>query len=49
MQGNGLMRSNAKKWKELSREAAKEGGSSDRNLKEFVAAVVRGDHHIFLD
>ncbi|GMN34602.1 hypothetical protein TIFTF001_042086 [Ficus carica] len=49
MQGNGLMRSNAKKWKDLAREAAKEGGSSDRNLKEFVADVVRGDHHIFLD
>ncbi|OMP02576.1 UDP-glucuronosyl/UDP-glucosyltransferase [Corchorus olitorius] len=27
---------NVKKWKELSREAAMEGGSSDKNLKSFV-------------
>ncbi|KAH7856449.1 hypothetical protein Vadar_001545 [Vaccinium darrowii] len=30
------MRRNAKKWKDLAREAVKEGGSSDKNLKIFV-------------
>ncbi|KAG2726383.1 hypothetical protein I3760_01G109500 [Carya illinoinensis] len=30
------MRRNAKKWKDLAREAAKEGGSSYKNLKAFV-------------
>ncbi|CAL5394967.1 unnamed protein product [Camellia sinensis] len=30
------IRRNAKKWKELTREAVKEGGSSDMNLKAFV-------------
>ncbi|KAF3456676.1 hypothetical protein FNV43_RR01330 [Rhamnella rubrinervis] len=30
------MRLNAEKWKDLSREAANEGGSSDKNLKDFV-------------
>ncbi|XP_059632108.1 UDP-glycosyltransferase 75C1-like [Cornus florida] len=33
------MRGNAKKWKELAREAVKEGGSSDMNLKAFVSEV----------
>ncbi|OMO55934.1 UDP-glucuronosyl/UDP-glucosyltransferase [Corchorus capsularis] len=38
--GNGKtgeeIRRNAKKWKELTREAAKENGASDKNLKAFV-------------
>ncbi|KAL7219773.1 hypothetical protein ACSBR2_012773 [Camellia fascicularis] len=33
------MRRNAKKWKELTREAVKEGGSSDLNLKAFVEEI----------
>ncbi|XP_059632099.1 crocetin glucosyltransferase, chloroplastic-like [Cornus florida] len=33
------MRGNAKKWKELAREAVKEGGSSDMNLKAFVSEI----------
>ncbi|XP_059630345.1 crocetin glucosyltransferase, chloroplastic-like [Cornus florida] len=33
------MRRNAKKWKELAREAVKEGGSSDMNIKAFVGEV----------
>ncbi|XP_038718933.1 UDP-glycosyltransferase 75C1-like [Tripterygium wilfordii] len=36
------MRRNAKKWKDLAREAAMEGGSSDKNLKTFVNEVLRG-------
>ncbi|PON95497.1 UDP-glucuronosyl/UDP-glucosyltransferase [Trema orientale] len=38
---NGVeLRRNAKKWKDLAREALKEGGSSDRNLKAFVKEVI---------
>nr|BAD90934.1 monoterpene glucosyltransferase [Eucalyptus perriniana] len=33
------IRRNAKKWKHLAREAAKEGGSSDRNLKAFLEEI----------
>ncbi|KAL6970915.1 Hexosyltransferase [Sarracenia purpurea var. burkii] len=33
------MRMNAKKWSDLAREATKEGGSSDLNLKTFVASM----------
>ena len=33
------MRRNAKKWKDLAKEAATEGGSSDLNLKAFLAHV----------
>ncbi|XP_058200943.1 crocetin glucosyltransferase, chloroplastic-like [Rhododendron vialii] len=33
------MRNNAKKWKNLAREATMEGGSSDKNLKAFVDEV----------
>ncbi|XP_049344458.1 UDP-glycosyltransferase 75C1 isoform X2 [Solanum verrucosum] len=33
------MRKNAQKWKELAREAVKEGGSSEVNLKAFVQEV----------
>ncbi|KAB1213449.1 Anthocyanidin 3-O-glucoside 5-O-glucosyltransferase [Morella rubra] len=36
------MRRNAKKWKELAREAAKEGGSSYNNLKAFVDEIRDG-------
>uniref|UniRef100_A0A2N9EKZ7 Glycosyltransferase n=1 Tax=Fagus sylvatica TaxID=28930 RepID=A0A2N9EKZ7_FAGSY len=37
------MRRNAKKWKELAREAAKEGGSSYNNLKDFVDEIGEGN------
>ncbi|KAI8010912.1 hypothetical protein LOK49_LG06G02305 [Camellia lanceoleosa] len=37
------MRRNAKKWKELTREAVKEGGSSDLNLKAFVENIGGGN------
>ncbi|KAL7219776.1 hypothetical protein ACSBR2_012776 [Camellia fascicularis] len=37
------MRRNAKKWKELTREAVKEGGSSDLNLKAFVKEIEGGE------
>ncbi|GMY32120.1 crocetin glucosyltransferase, chloroplastic-like [Fagus crenata] len=37
------MRKNAKKWKELAREAAKEGGSSYNNLKAFVDEIEEGN------
>ncbi|PON95501.1 UDP-glucuronosyl/UDP-glucosyltransferase [Trema orientale] len=36
------MRRNAKKWKNLAREAVKEDGSSDKNLKAFVADMIHG-------
>ncbi|KAJ8639328.1 hypothetical protein MRB53_016022 [Persea americana] len=32
---------NAKKWKELSKEAMDEGGSSDKNIDEFVASFLK--------
>ncbi|KAA8527888.1 hypothetical protein F0562_035243 [Nyssa sinensis] len=35
------MRRNAKKWKELAREAVKKGGSSDKNLKAFVTHALK--------
>ncbi|KAL6343180.1 hypothetical protein AAG906_020978 [Vitis piasezkii] len=37
-----LVRRNAKKWKDLAREAVKEGGSSDKNLKNFVDEIIQG-------
>ena len=30
---------NAKKWKELTKEAMDEDGSSDKNIEEFVASL----------
>ncbi|CAK9139698.1 unnamed protein product [Ilex paraguariensis] len=36
------MRENAKKWKDLAREAVKEGGSSYMNLKAFVEEIGDG-------
>ncbi|KAJ1426686.1 UDP-glycosyltransferase family, conserved site [Sesbania bispinosa] len=37
---NGVeLRRNAKKWKSLAREAVKEGGSSDKNLRSFLDDV----------
>ncbi|XP_059632103.1 crocetin glucosyltransferase, chloroplastic-like [Cornus florida] len=33
------MKGNAKKWKELAREAVEEGGSSDMNIKAFVSEI----------
>ncbi|KAB1213520.1 Anthocyanidin 3-O-glucoside 5-O-glucosyltransferase [Morella rubra] len=36
------MRRNAKKWKDLAREAVKEGGSSYENLKAFVEEIGEG-------
>ncbi|KAF5951096.1 hypothetical protein HYC85_013089 [Camellia sinensis] len=37
------MRRIAKKWKELTREAVKEGGSSDLNIKAFVKEIEGGE------
>jgi UDP:flavonoid glycosyltransferase YjiC (YdhE family) len=42
-EGGEEMRKNAKKWKELAREAAKEGGSSYNNLKAFVDEIEEGN------
>ncbi|XP_062104514.1 phloretin 4'-O-glucosyltransferase-like [Humulus lupulus] len=40
---NGVeIRRNAKKWKDLAREAPKEGGSSDKNIKALVAEMIQG-------
>lgn len=33
------IRKNAKKWKELAKEAAREGGSSEKNLRTFLAEI----------
>ncbi len=38
----GEMRRNAKKWRDLAREATKEGGSSYENLKSFVDEIKEG-------
>ncbi|OWM76729.1 hypothetical protein CDL15_Pgr004941 [Punica granatum] len=38
------MKGNALRWKELAREAVKEGGSSCMNLKAFMEDVSRGSH-----
>ncbi|KAL3329684.1 hypothetical protein AABB24_033838 [Solanum stoloniferum] len=35
-----VIRENAKKWKELARNAVDEGGSSDTNIEEFVSKLV---------
>ncbi|XP_021658033.2 UDP-glycosyltransferase 74G1 [Hevea brasiliensis] len=35
------IKDNARKWKKLSKEAIDEGGTSDRNIDEFVAALVK--------
>ncbi|KAH0647153.1 hypothetical protein KY290_033158 [Solanum tuberosum] len=35
-----VIRENAKKWKELARNAVDEGGSSDKNIEEFVSKLV---------
>ncbi|XP_058200950.1 crocetin glucosyltransferase, chloroplastic-like [Rhododendron vialii] len=37
--GGDEMRTNAKKWKDLAREAGKDGGSSEKNLRTFVDEV----------
>ncbi|OMO51802.1 UDP-glucuronosyl/UDP-glucosyltransferase [Corchorus capsularis] len=37
------VRRNAQKWKDLAREAAKEGGSLDRNLKSFIDDLAHKD------
>ncbi|XP_044465093.1 mogroside IE synthase-like [Mangifera indica] len=34
------LRRNSEKWKELAKEAVDEGGSSDRNIEEFVAKIM---------
>ncbi|KAK1566989.1 hypothetical protein Q3G72_007005 [Acer saccharum] len=34
------MKENAKKWKQLAKEAIDEGGSSDKNIDEFVAKLL---------
>ncbi|XWS09463.1 hypothetical protein CRYUN_Cryun40dG0086700 [Craigia yunnanensis] len=35
-----VMKENAKKWKELAIEAVSEGGSSDKNIDEFVSKIL---------
>ncbi|XP_049376601.1 UDP-glycosyltransferase 74G1-like [Solanum stenotomum] len=35
-----LIRENAKKWKEMARNAVDEGGSSDKNIEKFVSKLV---------
>lgn len=37
------IRRNAAKWKELAREAVGEGGSSDKNIDEFVKCLMNAD------
>ncbi|GLT46084.1 hypothetical protein SLA2020_198690 [Shorea laevis] len=39
------MKKNASKWKKLAREAMDEGGSSDKNIDEFVTKVVSTFDH----
>ncbi|KAJ9701765.1 hypothetical protein PVL29_006928 [Vitis rotundifolia] len=34
------MKRNAERWKELAKEAVNEGGSSDKNIEEFVAEIL---------
>jgi pathogen-inducible salicylic acid glucosyltransferase len=34
------IKKNALKWKKLAKEAVDEGGSSDKNIEEFVAKLV---------
>ncbi|KAL6343249.1 hypothetical protein AAG906_022165 [Vitis piasezkii] len=36
------MRRNAEMWKELAKEAVTEGGTSDKNIEEFVAEILCG-------
>ncbi|KAL0404686.1 UNVERIFIED_CONTAM: UDP-glycosyltransferase 74G1 [Sesamum radiatum] len=41
MEGDGEeIRENASKWKEMARDAVDEGGSSDKNIEEFVSTLV---------
>ncbi|KAL0330937.1 UNVERIFIED_CONTAM: UDP-glycosyltransferase 74C1 [Sesamum angustifolium] len=35
------IRRSAMKWKKLAREAVDEGGSSDRNIQEFVSTLMK--------
>ncbi|KAI3468411.1 hypothetical protein Pfo_025074 [Paulownia fortunei] len=39
-EGGEEIRKNARKWKELAREAVDEGGTSDRNIQEFVFTIL---------
>lgn len=38
--GEEEMRENMKKWKRVCREAMEEGGSSDRNIQDFISCLV---------
>ncbi|KAH0647158.1 hypothetical protein KY290_033165 [Solanum tuberosum] len=40
-----LIRENAKKWKEMARNVVDEGGSSDKNIEEFVSKLVKCKSH----
>ncbi|XP_047968632.1 mogroside IE synthase-like [Salvia hispanica] len=44
MEGEGAeeIRENARKWKELAKGAVDEGGTSDRNIQEFVSNTMEG-------
>lgn len=35
------IRKNADKWKDLARQAFDEGGSSDKNIKDFVSKLIQ--------
>ncbi|KAF6174572.1 hypothetical protein GIB67_006224 [Kingdonia uniflora] len=35
-----VIKKNVKKWKELAKKAVDEGGSSDKNIEEFIAQIV---------
>ncbi|XWS60681.1 hypothetical protein CRYUN_Cryun07bG0057000 [Craigia yunnanensis] len=40
-EGNGEIKSNASKWKEHAKRAVSIGGSSDRNIDEFIAKLLK--------
>ncbi|XP_010246964.1 PREDICTED: crocetin glucosyltransferase, chloroplastic-like [Nelumbo nucifera] len=40
------MRKNAKNWRDLSLEAVKEGGSTDKNLRAFLEEIRGGDYSV---
>ncbi|KAG4206603.1 hypothetical protein ERO13_A03G017400v2 [Gossypium hirsutum] len=40
---SGEIKSNASKWKELAKRAVSVGGSSDRNIDEFIAKLLKPD------
>lgn len=41
--GDGEIRKNAKKWRDLAKDAMKENGSSNVNLKAYVNEILLGE------